>query len=214
MTIYEHAMLSINGALALGLQKRYDWQIVALAGVLAVVPDWDGVSILFNVQSYAQGHRIWGHNFFVAGLMAVVVSVFCYRFDLFARIHRWLAVHWSAFTVNNDRMDARESDRGPLVVWVIVGMAAAYSHLLADMLFSVGKNLPVWGVPLFWPFSGKEYSYPMVAWGDVGPTIIFAASMFFMLRWPKWTSKIAFASLILVISYSYVAGTLRGCGFL
>jgi membrane-bound metal-dependent hydrolase YbcI (DUF457 family) len=204
MTFYEHAMLGINGALALRLQKRYDWQIVALAGVVAVVPDWDGVSILFNVQSYAQGHRIWGHNFFVAGLVAVVVSVLCYRFDLVARIHCWLAVHWTAFAVNNDRTDGRQSNREPLVVWIIVGVAAAYSHLLTDILFSIGKNLPVWGVPLLWPFSGKEYAYPVVAWGDVGPTIIFAASMFFMLRWPKWTSKIAFASLVLVVCYILV----------
>lgn len=206
MTIYEHTMLGINGALALRLQKRYDWQIVTLAGVVSVLLDWDGVSILFNGQAYAQGHRIWGHNFFVAGLIAVVVSVLCYRFDVFVRIQRWLAVHWTVFAVNNDGTDARESDRGPLLVWILVGVAAAFSHLLADTLFSVGKNLPVWGVPLFWPFSGKEYSYPMVAWGDVGPTIIFAASMFIMHIWPKYTSKIAFASLGLVVCYIVVRG--------
>ena len=45
MTSYEHAMLGIDGALALGLHRRYGWQIVAAAGCVAVLPDWDGLSI-------------------------------------------------------------------------------------------------------------------------------------------------------------------------
>ena len=32
MTVYEHAMLGIDGALAAGLPRRHGWQIVALAG--------------------------------------------------------------------------------------------------------------------------------------------------------------------------------------
>jgi len=46
MTTYEHAMLGITGALAAGLHRRYGWQIVAMAGVTAVLPDWDGLSLL------------------------------------------------------------------------------------------------------------------------------------------------------------------------
>lgn len=201
MTFYEHAMLGINSTLALGLQKRYDWQIIALAGTVAVLPDWDGLTILLNTQCFSEGHRVWGHNIFAAAIMAVVVFFVFYKFNVFENIKQWLAAHSLSFVGNNNRINDEQSNRGQLIVWIIIGIAAAYSHLFADMLFSIGKNLPVWGVPLFWPFSAKEFAYPAVSWGDVVPTIIFAASMFVMLRWPKSVSKTAFASILLVVCY-------------
>ena len=44
MTIYEHAMVGINGALALGLARRHGRQIVAWAGA-ALLPDFGGLTI-------------------------------------------------------------------------------------------------------------------------------------------------------------------------
>ena len=75
MTIYEHAMVGIDGALALGLQRRHGWQIVALAGVAAVLPDFDGLTILFGIQWYAEGHRLWGHNLLVTGCAALMDKI-------------------------------------------------------------------------------------------------------------------------------------------
>ena len=46
MTTLEHAMLGINGVLATGLQRRFGWQLVAMAGGVSVAPDWDGLTIL------------------------------------------------------------------------------------------------------------------------------------------------------------------------
>ena len=74
MTTYEHAMVGIDGALALGLQRRHGWQIVALAGLAANLPDCDGLTILFGVHAYAEGHRVWAHNLLIAGLLAAIVS--------------------------------------------------------------------------------------------------------------------------------------------
>ena len=62
-----------------------------------------------------------------------------------------------------------------LALWLAVGVLAAYSHLLVDVFFSAGKGQPVWGVPLCWPFSNAAWAYPLVPWGDVGATVIFAA---------------------------------------
>jgi membrane-bound metal-dependent hydrolase YbcI (DUF457 family) len=213
MTIYEHAILGINGALALGLQNRYDWQIVALEGVVAILPDWDGLSIVLGMKWYSLGHRVWGHNFLVAGVLAAVVSWAIYRFEMLSRIQQWLAAHWTAFAENGHTIDVQQSDRGTLAVWIIVGLGAAYSHLLADTVFSIGKNLPLWGVPLFWPFSTAEIAFPLVPWGDIGATIIFAASRFLMLRWPKKTSQTAFASLALVVCYIVMRDWGLGIGY-
>jgi hypothetical protein len=58
MTIYEHAMIGINGTLALGLNRRHGWQIVAFAGLAAVLPDLDGLAIVLGPSLYADGHRL------------------------------------------------------------------------------------------------------------------------------------------------------------
>ncbi len=217
MTIYEHAMVGINGGLALGLGRRYGWQIVAWAGVAAVLPDLDGLTILFGPQCYAEGHRLWGHNLLVAGVAAAVFSAAAYYSDVLTRLQKRLAKRpWGSAAQRCDRGCAANSGSPVqvpaecaatrLALWIVVGIAAAYSHLLMDVLFSAGRDLPIWGVPLFWPFSGKVYAYPLVRWGDVGATLIFAASMFAMLHWPTRLRTIAAASLTAVAVYMAFRG--------
>jgi len=75
-----------------------------------------------------------------------------------------------------------------------------------DVAFSVGKDQPIWGVPLRWPFSNTAYAYPLVRWGDIGATVIFAASMFAMLRWPARIQVIAAGSLMATAAYVAVRG--------
>ena len=70
-----------------------------------------------------------------------------------------------------------------------------------DVVFSVGKELPIWGVPLFWPFSSTSYAFPLVRWGDIGATVILAAAMFAMLRWPGRSQAIAAGGLAAVAAY-------------
>ena len=93
-----------------------------------------------------------------------------------------------------------------VLLWALVGLAAAYSHLAMDVLFSVGRNLPVWDVPLLWPFSKRGVAYPMVRWGDPVPTILFAAGMLAMARWRTKTQPIALATLALVAAYIAIRG--------
>jgi membrane-bound metal-dependent hydrolase YbcI (DUF457 family) len=224
MTIYEHAMVGINGALALGLARRHGWQIVAWAGFAAVLPDLDGLTILLGLQCYAEGHRLWAHNLLVTGLAAAVLSAAAFYSDAPTRIQRWFAKYrcgraaestrrpcWGGSCTAAPRATAdtelavqppAQRSVGELLLWIVVGVVAAYSHLLTDVLFSVGTNMPIWGVPLFWPFSDAAYAYPLVRWGDVGTTLILAASMFAMLRWPARLQAIAAVSLLAVAAYT------------
>jgi membrane-bound metal-dependent hydrolase YbcI (DUF457 family) len=238
MTIYEHAMVGINGALALGLARRHGWQIVALAGFAAVLPDFDGLTILLGPQCYAEGHRLWAHNLLVAGLVAALMSAAAYCSGAPTRLRSWFRKRgWGGSctrglagsctaTPGTDEDSGAASQPPPqrrqlppqclqlppkrsvaeLALWIVVGVIAAYSHLLMDVAFSAGRGQPIWGVPLFWPFSSAAYAYPLVRWGDVGATVILAASMFAMLRWPARIQTIAVGSLIAVAGYMAVRG--------
>jgi membrane-bound metal-dependent hydrolase YbcI (DUF457 family) len=205
MTVFDHAMVGICGTLASGVQRRHGWQVVALAGCMAVLPDADGLSILLGMNAYIAVHRVWGHSLLVAGLAAAIVSAAAYWADAPSKAQQWLARRWQTVAI---RGSPAAPPRGPkeLAIWVTVGVLAAYSHLLADVFFSVGKDLPKWGVPLFWPFSAAEWAWPLVPWGDVGVTLIFAAAMFAMLRWPAWVRTIAAGSLIAAAAYMVVRG--------
>jgi membrane-bound metal-dependent hydrolase YbcI (DUF457 family) len=198
-------MVAVNGSLALGLQRRHGWQIVAWAAVAANLPDVDGLTLMLGPMLYAQGHRCWGHNLLVAGLAAVILSGLAYWTDAPTKVQRRLANRWQVFAIAGKQAERPARSWSKLGLWLLVGVAATYSHLLMDMLFSIGKDLPVWGVPLFWPFSSNEWAYPLATWGDPGPTIIFAVSMFAMLRWKQWTSAIAASSLAAVAFYVWIA---------
>jgi membrane-bound metal-dependent hydrolase YbcI (DUF457 family) len=206
MIVYEHAMIGIDGALALGLERRQGWQIVALAGIAAVLPDVDGLTILFGIQCYSDGHRVWAHNLLVAAMTAAIVSVVMCRTDILTQGRDWLGKRVAAFS---DRDSAPvQASRGwaTLGLWLTVGIAAAYSHLLADMAASIGRDMPVWGVPLLWPFSDRAFAMPLIRWGDVGPTLILAAGMFAMLRWQKRTQSIAIGALAATAAYLLIRG--------
>jgi membrane-bound metal-dependent hydrolase YbcI (DUF457 family) len=208
MTIYEHATVGIDGALAAGLQRRHGWQIIALAGVAATLPDCDGLSILLGFHYYAEAHRLWAHNLLVTGLLAAVVSAAIYGWDALTRIQRWLAKHWKTFSTGGVRAERPPRRAGELCLWVAVGVLAAYTHLGIDILYSAGKDLGIWGVSIFWPFSDTSYAYPMVSWGDIGATVILAVGMFAMVRWPKRIQAIAAGSLLAVAVYIVVRGFL------
>jgi membrane-bound metal-dependent hydrolase YbcI (DUF457 family) len=205
VTVFEHAMLGVTGTLAVGLHRRYGWKIVAAAGAVAVLPDWDGLSILCGAAAYDRVHRAWGHNLLVAGLSgAVVMACVC-------------CLPWATRGRKSPEMPARGSDpaasqrRPPLPVgrvalWAALGAMASLSHLAADLMYSHHERLPDWGVRLLWPFSQQEFAYPMVPWGDVGTTLIFVASMFAMARWPARLQSISQVTLVLVVAYFALRG--------
>jgi len=206
VTIYEHIMLGVDGAMAVGLHRRWGWQIVAWSGCAAALPDWDGLTLLFGGDCYAAGHRVWGHNLLAAGLSAVILGAVLCRCDFFTRVGRALPSSWGSVGGCKSESPVRSS-WGLLPVWAVVGLAAAYSHLGLDVLFSYGHGLPVWEVPLLWPLCARGFAYPTVRWGDPVPTIIFAAGMLAMARWRSATQRIAAITLTLVAAYIAVRGT-------
>ena len=207
MTSYEHALVGVDGALALGLHRRWGWPIVALAGCASVLPDWDGLTICLGINVYGEGHRVWGHNLLLTFVVPAVVGAVFWRFELITRTQQALGRRWSMFAIGGDQTVASGRTRAGLLVWIAVSVVAAYIHLLADWVYSVGRDLPVWGVPFLWPFSAREYAWPMVPWGDVGASVILAIGMFAMLRWLRRTQAIAGGTLGVLVAYIGV----RGC---
>jgi hypothetical protein len=206
MSPFEHAMLAVNGCLATRLQEKWGWSIAAVAGVSALTPDWDGLTLLGSGALFAQAHRVWGHNLMAAASIGVLLGLIDYRFDVLGhcgrRLRRWLPdpprpVQW--------RVEQHRSVRGYLL-WSIVAAAAALSHLAGDLLFSGGMGLADWELQLAWPFSPRGWVYPMVPWGDVGVTLVFSAGMFAMLRRPAGVTQVARVTLIAVALYVLVRG--------
>jgi hypothetical protein len=205
MTSFEHAMLGVNGALASGLHRQYDWRVAALAGLTAVSPDWDGATILGGMQLFDQAHRVWGHGLFTCLVVAIVLATLDYRYDL---------VGWGQRLLHRLLRSEAELDTKPsntwrrFSVWLAIAVLAALSHLAADLVYSGAEGLSDWELKLLWPFSNRGFVYPMVRWGDAGATIIFVIGMFAMLRWKPRTQPLASATLACVIGYIALRGTL------
>jgi membrane-bound metal-dependent hydrolase YbcI (DUF457 family) len=198
-------MLGVTGTLAIGLHRRYGWKIVAAAGAVAVLPDWDGLSILFGAAAFDKVHRAWGHNLLVAGLSGatVMACVSCLPWATRGRKSPEMPVRASDPAGSQRRTPLRV---GQVALWAALGAMASLSHLAADLTYSHHERFPDWGVRLLWPFSQQEFAWPMVPWGDVGTTLIFVTSMFAMARWPARLQSISQVTLALVVAYLVLRG--------
>ena len=202
MTTIEHAFLGANLVLATKLEKKYSWQAVALAGVCAIMPDWDGLSIFWSVSLFDTAHRVWGHNLLVCSLFALFFGGIDYRYDVVTRMTRRL-VRWAKSAVPDDQLALRTAfSHSGLIVWFIVALIAAWSHIVSDIVFSGTATLADWDLKLFWPFSDHRFVYPLISWGDVGVMFIFVLGMFAILRWKNRSALIA--RLTLLIAFGYV----------
>jgi membrane-bound metal-dependent hydrolase YbcI (DUF457 family) len=205
MTFYEHAMLGANGALALGLHRRHGWRIVALSGLAAVLPDWDGLSLLFGAHAYDRVHRTVGHCLLVSTLLGAALAAAEYRLDLAGRARAW-ASRWLRELRSEEPYEAAGKRGTSLPVWLAVGVLATWSHLAADLVFSGHATYGDWGLRLLWPFSDRAWAYPMVPWGDVGVAVIFVAGTFALVHWPARAPQIAGLTLAAVAAYVVVRG--------
>lgn len=208
MTSYEHAMLGVTGTLAAGLHRRYGWEIVALGGLAAILPDWDGWSLAFGAAAFDRIHRTAGHNVFACSLLAAAVAALDCRYRLIGRLRKLLGRWIRPLRAEKESAGQRTFRAGELGVWMITGLLASWSHLAADLVFSGHERLADWGLKLFWPFSDRAWVYPMVSWGDPGATLIFVGGMFAMVRWPSRLQGIAAVTLGLVLAYIGLRGTI------
>ncbi len=204
MTTLEHALLGSAGAMAAGLHRR-GWQIVALAGVAATVPDWDGLSLVFGAVAFDRLHRAAGHSLLVATALAILLALIEYRGGLIRAADLPWQSESTAFPCLAPPAENRHSSsawpRPALLPWLVVAILATWSHLAADLVFSGHASLPDWGLKLFWPFSKESYAFPAVRWGDPLPTIILLAGVFAMLRWKSATQAIAALTILGLVGY-------------
>ena len=210
MTTFEHAMLGVTGALAAGLDRRWGWPIVAVAGFVAVLPDWDGLGILFGVAVFDRVHRTLGHNLLVCLSLGAVVAALDYRYSLALRVKEHVGRHLRALSSQEPSPKRSVFRAGELSIWVAVGVVASLSHLAADVVFSGHPQLSDWGLRLLWPFSDRLWAYPMVSWGDPGATLVFVVGMFAMIRWRSRRRLIAGLTLTLVLGYVSMRSMIGG----
>lgn len=220
MTTYEHFMLGASGTLSCGLYKKQGWQIALFAGVVSVLPDWDGLTILFSSQAFAEGHRVWGHNVLMI-LIGLVIGLLEYRYDFLSRVANKViktrAGTWfysELKKLSNPGVEDQNRQGGyallklrkhqrlsGYVIWGAVGFAAIFFHLVADMVVSGTDQLADWKLKLFWPFSDQGYVYPMIPWGDPGMSIIFVIGMLAGCKYPARIQLIATITLTAVVAY-------------
>jgi membrane-bound metal-dependent hydrolase YbcI (DUF457 family) len=203
VTLYEHAMCGATLGLVAGVHRQDGWRIVALAGLAATLPDWDGLTILFGPSAYAAGHRTWGHNLFAAAFLGGLAGAAEHRFQGLSRLRRLAVAKFPGLVADPSAVQGRpaEAAGSPGAVWVITGVLASLSHLAADLVFTGHPDLPTWEVPLLWPFSPRGWAIPLVAWGDVGATLIFIGEMFALYRWPARAQVTAAVTLAAVLGY-------------
>ena len=207
MTTFEHAMLGTTGALAAGLHRR-SWQIVAMAGLAAVLPDWDGLSLGFGATTFDHVHRVVGHSVFIATAIALIAALAEYHFRVMARIAALLGRCLEGLPAEVTDLRRGIAVREGLMIWTLTAVLATWSHLAADLLFSGHAQLSDWGVKLFWPLSQAAYVFPTVRWGDAVPTIILVFGMFAMVRWRSRVQLVATLTLVVLVGYIALRGSI------
>jgi hypothetical protein len=202
-------MLGVTLGLATGCHRRREWLLVAVAGVAAALPDWDGLSLAFGADAYSRVHRAWGHNLLVAGTTGALVGAAGYLCHLSMWVQR--------ATVRLLPKSEAAADPVPpafsalkLAKWLIVGLLASLSHLPADLVYSGHPQMRSWPIQVFWPFSDQGWVWPLVAWGDLTTTLIFVGEMFALYCWPKRAQLIAVATLLGVLGYIGCCWLFRG----
>ena len=201
MTTYEHALLGATGAIATGLHRRYGWPIVAMAAATAVLPDWDGLSILFGGEMLDRLHRVIGHNLPVCVLLGAAFAAADYRWEMILRVKRWLGRRIRVFAIEDNLPQPSALNARDLGVWILVGVVASLSHLAVDLVYSGHATYSDWGLKLLWPFSDRAFVHPMVPWGDVGSATILSVGMFAMIGWRSRVRPIAGTTLAALLAY-------------
>lgn len=192
-------MVGILGAMALGLHKRFGWSVVAFAAVASNVPDWDGLPMLFDMGRFESGHRVWGHNLVLIVATSVVLGWTQTRFEWIQR----LGVYAVKFLPNEVKFSQQPPKLlAPMSVLILVGIGFQSVHLVCDMVVSGGQGLSDWLVKPFWPFGNTGFVYPLIRWGDVGPTVIMMAGLILVAKFGR-AQFVAVLTFVGLISYLF-----------
>ncbi len=209
MTTLEHAMVGIDLVLAAGGTRRYGWQLAAIAGVAATLPDWDGLPVLWNARLFDQCHRAWGHGLLSCFLLAVVIAWSDARYDWITRLARF-GIRWTRVqvpeTLSQTQLRVREKATSSIYgVWFLTTLVAILSHPLCDMIVSGGRGLSNWNIRVLWPFSDIGWGWSIFHWGDVRVTLVFVVSVFAMCYWKSKTQLLAIITFLLILGMAIIS---------
>ncbi len=202
MTSPEHTMVGILGAMALGLHKRFGWRIVAFAAVISNVPDMDGLPMLFDMERFESGHRVWGHNFLLIVATSICLGWTQARFKWIQKIVAY-GIDFLPSEVNRSQPSRHLPI--PILVLIFVGIGFQTLHLVCDMVVSGGQGMSNWPVKPFWPIWQVGYVYPLIPWGDIGPTVVMMAGIIGIAKFGR-DQLVATLTLILLVAYMCFRG--------
>lgn len=202
MTTPEHTLVGLHAALACGRDRAWGWRAVALAGLISNGPDWDGLPMLVNMARFEPGHRVWGHNLPVILLISLLVAAVLSCWDLIGGVGQRLGRRFGS----SEAQLFIEQDSRPLgfKAAALTALVAQALHLPCDMVASGGHGLSHWHVQPFWPFSNAGFVYPMIPWGDPGPTIILMSGLIVMAQRRRQVAATSAATLFGLVAYLLV----------
>jgi membrane-bound metal-dependent hydrolase YbcI (DUF457 family) len=211
MTTPEHTLVGIHFAFATGLHRFVGWRGVAMAGVASNIPDWDAIPMLFDMQRFESGHRVWGHGILSIILSSLLIGFIQIRWD-------WIgcAANWFRSTLPKKANAAAPKNTEWLIgsigglVFALIGMCAQLLHLPCDMVVSGGNGLSDWAIQPWWPFSSAAYVYPLIPWGDIGPTVILMAGVIAIAKRNSQLSQTSWLTIVTLCGYLIVRGLIRG----
>ena len=200
MTTPEHALVGIHFAIAVGAYERFGWTLITIAGIASILPDWDGIPMLIDMQRFESGHRVWGHNFISIFVISLAIAWTQAKFHWVELIGKKLARF-----LPSDAQPTESKTNSALVLFLF-SFAVQTLHLPCDMIVSGGKGLSDWHTKPFWPWSDQGFVWPLIPWGDIGPTIILMLGAIVLAKSSKQGSRISTATLVCLMGYLLIRG--------
>lgn len=211
MTTPEHTLVGIHFAFAMGIHRFVGWRGVAMAGIASNFPDWDGIPMLFDMQRFESMHRVWGHSLLSIFLTSLLLGIAQIRWDFIGFVADWfrplVSPNLSAGFSQNPKWLLGITG---VVVFAFIGFVAQGLHLPCDMVVSGGHGLSDWAIQPGWPVSNAAYVYPLIPWGDVGPTVILMAGAIIIAKRNAHLSQTSWLTIVVLCGYLVVRGWIRG----
>ncbi len=207
MTTPEHSLVGIHVAFALGLHRTVGWRSVVFAALVSNIPDWDGLPMLFDMQRFESGHRVWGHSIASLFLTSILLAWTQIRWDWIGGLVRWGLLQFPALgSLSEKPHDSQPYGIKSLLSFTCIALMSQMLHLICDMVVSGGKGLSSWAIQPFWPFSGAAYDYPLIPWGDVGPTVILMTGIIMVAKRKELVCPISRSTLVILLVYLMARG--------
>lgn len=198
MTTPEHTLVGIHLAMAVGVHSKLGWSTVVFAAIASNIPDVDGLPMLVDMERFESVHRVWGHNFLAIAITSILIAWTQSRFHWIEVITKRLARFLPA---ESQSAIAEEPRKTPFISLFFLSIFVQAAHLPCDMVVSGGEGLSDWLVFPFWPFLDWGFVYPLIPWGDIGPTVILMLGAIAIVKVPKRIKMVSLVSLLLLCFY-------------